>query len=110
MLHKRICRGLAPLFLLWAGIGQAAAIGQSIRTIVCSVIWQIWFPLQAIGYALVLLMITYAGVRYVYSSDDPGGRKQAKSMIVNAMIGGILIFIAGSLAALAGGGFGLCPT
>jgi len=50
--------------------------------------------LASIGTGLVVLMIVYAGLRYVYSADDPGGRKQAQSIIVNAIIAGVLISIA----------------
>jgi len=81
----------------------SADAAEEIKNAVCDVIANILFPLIVIGFSLVLLMITYAGVKYVYSADDPGGRKEAKSIIVNAIIGGILLFIAGALAALVNG-------
>ena len=63
-----------------------------------------------VGASLVLLMITYAGVRYVYSADDPGGRKQAISTLVNAIIGGILLMIADAVISLASpSAIGVCP-
>ena len=65
---------------------------------VCAILTGILDPLKIAGYTLVLLMILYAAVKYVYSADDPGGRKQAKSIVVNAIIGGILLRIAMALA------------
>jgi len=47
-----------------------------------------------IGTTIVLLMMVYGGVKYVYSADDPGGRKQALSTIINAFIGGIFLILA----------------
>ena len=96
------CRELLVFFVVLDLVGSAmalgSAVGGSIERIVCNVMKNIYYPLITIGMGLVALMIVYAGLRYVYSADDPGGRKQAKSMIINAIIGGILLIIALPLA------------
>jgi len=97
--YKKFFRMIAPLVLV--ALCNMALAAQDIQDAVCGVLEAIYTPLLMIGASLVLLMITYAGVRYVYSADDPGGRKQAKSMIVNAIIGGILLMIAVALSDLA---------
>lgn len=51
---------------------------------------------QAAGATLITVMFIYGGLRYVYGADDPGTRKQAKSICINALVGGILIALAGT--------------
>jgi hypothetical protein len=40
------------------------------------------------------LVVTYGGLRYVTSADDPGARDAAKTIIISALIGMILVMIA----------------
>jgi hypothetical protein len=96
------------MIYLITAVSAALPPSTVILNTVCGVIRGIYNPLTAIGSSLVLLMIVYAGVKYVYSADDPGGRKQAKSMIVNAIIGGIILVIAAALAQLATTGLAFC--
>jgi len=89
--------------LYLATSASALTIAEAIKNVVCKVLKTVMDPLPTIGVSLVLLMIIYAAVKYVYSADDPGGRKQAKSIIVNALIGGIILLIAVPLGKLAVG-------
>jgi len=70
-----------------------SASAQLLKPVYCFVIALI-SAMSTVGGSLVLLMIVYAAVKYVYNADDPGARKQAVSMIVNAIIAGILLLIA----------------
>jgi len=102
---------LSAMSLLLSTLASATAY-PSIQSTLCAVILAIYGPIAAIGGSLVLLMIVYAGVKYVYSADDPGGRKQAKSIIVNAIIGGVILLISVALfRMIASGGWVLkvCP-
>lgn len=106
--YKKFFRVIAPLVLV--ALCNMALAAQDIQDAVCGVLEAIYTPLLMIGASLVLLMITYAGVRYVYSADDPGGRKQAISTLVNAIIGGILLMIADAVISLASpSAIGVCP-
>jgi hypothetical protein len=76
--------------------------------IVCDIIDQVKFVLETIGPALVVVMFTYGGVKYVFSADDPGGRKAAKNTCIHAIIGGIIILLASWVAGLIGEGCKTC--
>jgi hypothetical protein len=86
----------ALMYLLVISILSMAvsATGNIMLTTVCQVLTPIIETLTAIGPALVIVMFLYGGAKYVYSADDPGGRKQAKSILVNSIIGGIIILLA----------------
>jgi len=75
----------------------AAQAANPIADPICTVLAGILNALRAIGPALVALMLIYGGVRYIYSADDPGGRKQAKSLLINAIIGGIILVVVYSM-------------
>ena len=64
--------------------------GADISAVPCEVIKQVADALKAIIPGLVGVMFLFGAAKYIYSADDPGGRKQAKSMINAAVIGAIL--------------------
>jgi hypothetical protein len=97
---KKIVQSAVLSIVLLASAAAASPVQMS--DIVCSVITQVLDTLNAIGPALVLLMFLYGGVKYVYSADDPGGRKQGKDICVHAVIGGIIILLAGSILTIIG--------
>lgn len=74
----------------------------------CTILVTIGDALEAIGPTIVLLMFLYGGVKYVYSSGDPGGRKQAKSIVIHAVIAGILISVTFYVVGLVGIDATLC--
>ncbi len=65
----------------------------ALRDSFCGVINEIGDVLEKVAPVLVLLMFTYGGVKYVFSADDPGGRKQGKMICIYSIIGGILIIL-----------------
>jgi len=80
------------------GIGSMAALAQSvsatapdaaqiIRNIICGLVPEV----INLAWALALLVFIYGGAKYAHSADDPGGRKQGKSIAVNAIIGFVII-------------------
>jgi len=44
-----------------------------------------------IGNSIAVVMFIYGGIRYMYTSDDPGGRKQAMGICIAAVIAMIII-------------------
>ena len=98
--RKTQLRKFFPVILLILSALVQAQIGVTIQTRICPVIYSIFDALWKVASTLVLLMMIYAGVKYVYSADDPGGRKQARSIIVNSLIGGIIVAILTTLFAL----------
>lgn len=79
---------LFSLFLL--SVVASAADDDLIMNIVCSVIQPVYKALRVATPTLVGLMFMYGAVKYAFSADDPGGRKQAKSIMIHAVIAGIL--------------------
>jgi cbb3-type cytochrome oxidase subunit 3 len=80
---------------LLAIFAMAATVSAgTIRQIVCPTLVQVIEAFMAIGPTMVLLMFLYGGVRYIYGADDPGVRKQAKSIVINSVIGGMLLILA----------------
>jgi predicted DNA repair protein MutK len=61
---------------------------------VCPWLIMVRDTIVAVAPSLVFLMFTYGGVKYIFSADDPGGRKQGKNTCIHAVIGGILIILA----------------
>jgi hypothetical protein len=97
----RSCAGCAT------GCG-ATPPAQCMCDIVCDIIDQVKFVLETIGPALVVVMFTYGGVKYVFSADDPGGRKAAKNTCIHAVIGGIIILLGSWVAGFVGKGCETC--
>ncbi|HHQ44993.1 MAG TPA: hypothetical protein ENN13_02535 [Candidatus Altiarchaeales archaeon] len=62
---------------------------------------------KTIGGTLISIMFLYGALFYVYSADDPGGRKTAKSICIHAIIGGIIIAMAETTIETVGGSMGL---
>jgi len=56
--------------------------------------------LKTVAVPLGALVITIAGFKWVGSADDAGARKQAKDMIINALVGIMICYIAPDLVSL----------
>jgi hypothetical protein len=79
---------------LAAGYASAAVnVATVIKGVICSLIGDV----IQLAWALAILMFIYGGAKYAYSADDPGGRKQAKSIAINAMIGMMIVGVAKTL-------------
>jgi len=94
---------LALYALISAVSAQGWCAGQPACVTVCTVMCTVQYLVQSIGGTLVLLMFIYGGLKYVFSADDAGGRKQGKMTCIHAVIGGIIIVMATSLTALIAG-------
>ena len=90
-------KALATAGLIWFFSGKAFAgpFGGPdpfhIREIPCKIVSTVYDTLTVISGTIVIIMFIYGGMKYVFSADDPGGRKQGKNICIHALIGGILI-------------------
>jgi hypothetical protein len=75
---------------------------------VCTWIAMVRDTLLYIGPALVVIMFTYGGLKYVFSADDPGGRKAGKMTCIHAIIGGIIITLVTVVSTIIFGGWTSC--
>lgn len=89
--HSR--RALVLLTLTFSASYVSASGLSIIKDIPCSILSMIYDTMTAVAGTLVFLMFIYGGLKYAFSSDDPGGRKQGKMICIHATIGGILIAV-----------------
>jgi hypothetical protein len=82
------------VILCVAILASTVSAAVDIKDVLCGVISPIEVAVGTIGPAMVVLMFLYGGVKYVYAADDPGGRKQAKDICIQALIGGIILLLA----------------
>lgn len=95
----KITNAILALTVLFALINMASAFNcaaSDMCSIVCAVINSVRWTLERVAPTLVILMFIYGGVKYTFSADDPGGRKAGKMTCIHALIGGILILLAGT--------------
>ena len=80
------------LFFLISTVSATVTV-PDFTTVPCQVIRSIFEAVYAIGGTLVAMMFVLGGVKYTFAADDPGGRKSGKTMIIHAVIGGILLAV-----------------
>ncbi|MFC2162069.1 hypothetical protein ACFLRF_00175 [Candidatus Altiarchaeota archaeon] len=102
--HKRMITGSLIILIYLTGYAQAVNPAEIIRQLIC----QIWVDLQGVIWGLAVLMFLYGGAKYAYSADDPGGRKQARSIAIHALVGLIIVVSASAIIAAAGGNPAIC--
>ena len=79
----------------------ASAIGSPL----CSLLQSILNLFKAFFPALFVLMLIYGATKYIFSADDPGGRKVGKTRMIHAIIGIILLGLIRAILDM----FGLTP-
>jgi len=95
-------------FLVMA-IGTVAAqttVVSLINALICRLITILW----GVSAAVATIVIVIAGIRWIGSSEDAGARAQAKSTIVHALIGLIIVIVALSIVNYAITGAGVLST
>lgn len=107
MSKKMMKKGGLTLLLLFL-LAHTVVAQNTIKKVVCNVITYILQGIQPIGASFVALMFVYGGLVYVYSADNPGGRKKGRDICVHAIIGGIIVVLADGAAAWVGI-TGSCP-
>jgi len=77
------------ILALYALIGKAAA--NSAATIIAGVICGLIPDLMSLARLIAILIFVYGGAKYAFSADDPGGRKQGKTLAIHALVGFIIV-------------------
>src|SRR5512140_185134 len=94
----KVCRNLlialAIIQLASLPASAGAPPGTTMAGTICTILLSIKTVITTIGSTLVVIMFVYGGLKYTFSADDAGGRKQGKMTCIHAVIGGILIVIA----------------
>ncbi len=88
-MKRSICLRIGILLLL-AGTAEALTYLGPMVNFVTDLI-EIF---MTFGYSLAVVMFLYGAAKYVYTSDDPGGRKQALSIMVAAVLAIVIIQVA----------------
>ncbi|MBN2250882.1 MAG: hypothetical protein JW724_02255 [Candidatus Altiarchaeota archaeon] len=81
------------LFLTLAGTAYADAggdIAEEINNVICLFVRLIWM----VTGSLMALVIIFAGVKWLVSGEDAGARASAKTFIISAFVGLIIVFTA----------------
>jgi len=98
-----ICYGAIFFVLLLINIGTTSAavavtdVTNPINCLLCRILTILWGIVAAIATFVIVL----AGLKWIGSADDPGGRAQAKATIVHAIIGLIIVTVAMQVVAWA---------
>ncbi len=95
-------RVLMALYALSSSAVALSTAGAKIKTVPCEIIAAIFKALASVGPALVATYFVYGGIKYVYSADDPGGRKQGKTIMIHALIGAVLMMVLDAIMQLTG--------
>jgi hypothetical protein len=107
--NKKYTYSLLAMLIVFICVEQTFAAGSgtadtdlmtsatgAINKVLCKLASLIFFTAGAIA-SLVIIM---AGLRWVTSSDDPGARQAAKTTIISAFVGLIIIMIAVYIVAI----------
>ena len=75
-----------------------------IEEIPCAVISGVWRAIVTVGSSLIVVMLMYGAGKYAFSADDPGGRKQGKTIMIHAIIGALMMSIVVAVVTITGVG------
>ncbi len=85
---RNIVKKTTAVIMLCAGL--ASAYLESIKAFVDGLQDQF----TEMGNGIAIVMFLYGAAKFIYSADDPGGRKQGKDVCIAALIAMIIINIA----------------
>ena len=89
--------GTAFLLTILTQTATAVNLSTTISNPFNNVLCAVWQAIQTLGAPLAAVVIIAAAAIWVYSRDDAGKRNAAKTWIVHAIIGIIVILIAISI-------------
>jgi len=90
---RSICLVIAFLLInigITLAVPAATAVTNPIHCVLCRILTILW----GVTAGIATFVIVIAGIKWMGSMDDPGARAQAKSSIVHAVIGLIIVMIA----------------
>lgn len=83
--------------------GASSLLGDILFDFMCDIYEAVYLFVGPIA----ILLLIYAGAKWLWSQEDPGERHQSRYMMENILIGLMLILIAGALVALVLQGSGI---
>ncbi|MBD3387643.1 MAG: hypothetical protein GF416_01220 [Candidatus Altiarchaeales archaeon] len=81
---------IAMMLNLGAVMAQSSG-AQSAKEVICNVLSNIHWLLYSISGGVAVLVVTIQGLKWIGSAEDPALRKAAKSGIIHAFVGLILV-------------------
>ncbi|MBU0761757.1 MAG: hypothetical protein KKD39_01925 [Candidatus Altiarchaeota archaeon] len=97
----------ASLAGLLATLSDTAS-ASGIMKVPCDIVLAVADAFKVIGPSIVAIMFVYGGIKYAFSADDPGGRKQGKTICIHAVIGAIIMLLVGAVISLVGATGKMC--
>jgi hypothetical protein len=94
MIFKKEVQVLMLLGIVLLTIGLASATASSVITVINNLLCRLLQVLFAVSAAVATIVIVLAGIKWIGSSEDAGARAQAKSTIVHAIIGLLIVMVA----------------
>jgi hypothetical protein len=85
------------IFLFLALFATTVSAGPTMAETVCEWINAIRNGVEVMTVPIALIMFTYGGAKYVFSADDPGGRKQGKNICIHTIVGVIILAVGWSV-------------
>jgi len=87
---------LSQLVCSYTAYDFANYVWWKVMPIICG----LYYTFILIAGALAAVMIVYAGIKWIGSSDDPAARKSAKETIIHAIVALIIIVVASRIVDL----------
>ncbi len=100
--HRRLIAGWFAASLLSSSAAAQNCQAYPMCVLVCRIINTLVTAIIPLGGTLVLLMFTYGAVRYVFSADDPAGRKQGRMICIHSIVAAMLILLVSWIVAWVG--------
>jgi type IV secretory pathway VirB2 component (pilin) len=85
---------LLGIVLLTIGMASASSSASTVMTVINTLLCRLLQVLWGIAAAVAIIVIVLAGIKWIGSAEDAGARAQAKSTIVHAIIGLLIVMIA----------------
>ena len=93
LLHKAVVIAIIIIFYSSVVSADLTGIQNSLASLICG----IYSVFVGIAGAVASLVFVIAGVKWIASENDPGARKQAKDIMVQALVGLIIILVANDI-------------
>jgi type IV secretory pathway VirB2 component (pilin) len=85
------------ILLLLAEYARAQSASQRLGDILATYLCNLTSAVKNIAGVIAVFVLVAAGLKWVWSREDPGERKQAKTLIENVLTGLIVILAAGGI-------------
>jgi hypothetical protein len=84
-------RWLTALLVAYAMLSSPASASGNYLGGIIAVVCTLVKSFKIMGYSIAIVMFIYGAAKYVYTADDPGGRKQALGVCVAAVMAMLII-------------------